>query len=132
MHHHSPDTASSTITPSHFATAARVLAWCLFITIIFATIVSPTIRPVTGVSHNFEHVLVFLLTGTAFGLGYRRRRLLLYVLAIAMPGILEVSQLVVPGRHARVSDFVVDAFAAFAGMFAASILAPKSIDPFAR
>jgi hypothetical protein len=114
------------IKPSLWMIAIRVLAWCFLAAIIFATIVPPILRPVTGVPHTFEHVIIFLLAGTAFGLGYRGQEFFLYVSAISISGTLEISQLLVQGRHARLSDFAVDAFSACAGVFAASILVANS------
>ena len=43
--------------------------------------------------------------------------------AVAFCAAIEVAQLMVPGRHARVSDFVVDATAACIGILAGSLLA---------
>ena len=54
--------------------------------------------------------------GLAFGLAYQRYRLLTALVAVAMTGVIEVMQFWAPGRHARLSDFVVDALAACAGI----------------
>ena len=43
---------------------------------------------------------------------------------------LEISQLIIPGRHAR-SDFLVDAFGACVGIFAGSLLRSMRIQPTA-
>jgi VanZ family protein len=98
-------------------------------TIVVLTIVPPLLRPVTGISHNFEHLAIFLATGAAFGLGYQRRELFLCTSAILFCALLELSQLLIPGRHARFSDFLVDAVSACAGIAAASLIVPARVQP---
>lgn len=100
----------------------RVLGWGLTLAIIVLTIIPPFLRPETGTSHNFEHFSVFLLAGVAFGVGYPRREYMLFTLAISFSVLIELSQLVVPGRHARLSDFVVDAVGACAGVVFGSLI----------
>ena len=95
---------------------AQILAWVLTLGIVALTIVPPFLRPETGVPRNFEHLAIFLLTGTAFGVGYPRREYILCTLAISFSAFIEFSQLVVPGRHARLSDFIVDALCACVGV----------------
>jgi VanZ family protein len=48
----------------------------------------------------------------AFGLGYKRRHDLLAILLVVFSGAIEIAQLFVPGRHARLGDFIIDAVAA--------------------
>jgi VanZ family protein len=87
------------------------------------SVVPASTRPVTSVGHNFEHLIIFMLTGTAFGLGYTRH---IGALLLAMPvfaGGIELVQLVAPGRHARLVDFIVDAVAALAGVVVAYLVA---------
>ena len=64
----------------------------------------------------------FVLIGIAFALGYPRHRLLAASLTAVMTGVLELLQLFVPGRHARVEDFLVDASATLAGFVIVSII----------
>jgi VanZ family protein len=86
----------------------------------FLSLVPPGLRPESGVPHDLEHFAIFALTGTAFSLGYLRRpfRIALYLVAFA--AAIEIGQRFVPGRHARLSDFLVDAFALSLGVLAAS------------
>mgnify|MGYP001396355744 CR=1 FL=1 len=99
-------------------TGARFLAWTLLSTIVALTYVPPAWRVVTGASHGAEHFMIFLLAGGFFALGYRRNPAALGILAIALSGLLELLQLIVPGRHARPSDFAINAFAACLGIAA--------------
>jgi VanZ family protein len=71
---------------------------------------------------NGEHALAFALVGLAFGLAYRHNRLFTALAAVVMTGGIEVLQFLAPGRHARLSDFVVDALAVCVGLAMAATL----------
>lgn len=94
---------------------ARVLAWSLAVAILVLSVVPPALRPETALPHSLEHFAIFCATGMAFGLAYSRRYLLLLPLLVIFAGSIEILQLMVHGRHARLSDFVVDALAASVG-----------------
>jgi VanZ family protein len=94
----------------------RIVAWCFLIAIVMMTVVPTPLRVVTGVPHNVEHALVFLTTGIAVGLGYELRMSIACAAAVMFCAGLEVVQLAVQGRHARVSDFFVNAGAACFGI----------------
>lgn len=97
-------------------TILRVFAWLLAAAVTFATLGPPGARPHSELGQNGEHALAFVLIGLAFGAAYSRRRLLGSAIAVVMIGVLEMLQLWVPGRHARLGDFVVDALAACIGL----------------
>src|SRR5262249_50859176 len=65
---------------------------------------------------DVEHAIIFLITGAVFGLGHELRLNVMCTAAIVFSACLEVVQLAVPGRHARVSDFLIDAAAACIGL----------------
>ena len=94
----------------------RAVAWSLLIAIVVMTVVPASLRVVTGAPHNVEHALVFLVTGIGFGLGYELRMTVICAAAIVFCAALELLQLAVPGRHARLSDFLIDAGAACFGI----------------
>ena len=94
----------------------QVVAWLLILAIVMLSLGPPSTRLVTGVGHNFEHLLIFVATGAAFGLGYPRRFLLLPIALLAFTAAIEVAQMMVPGRHARLSDFLTDAAASCVGI----------------
>ena len=104
--------------------AVRISAWFLAAAIVVLSLVPPDFRPVTGVPHALEHFAIFAVTGLAFGLGYGPRYLIPIGLVI-FAGAIEVAQLSAPGRHARLSDFAVDAFAACIGFLASYVMARK-------
>src|ERR1700761_6727955 len=98
----------------------RIIAWLLAAAITFATLGPPRLRPHSHLGQNGEHALAFVVLGLAFGLAYSGNRLRTAVIAVLLIGLLELAQLVVPGRHARLEDFVVDALAACAGFIIAA------------
>jgi VanZ family protein len=94
----------------------RTIAWVLAVAVTFATLGPPQFRPHADLSQNGEHALAFILVGLAFGFAYRYNRLQTALLAVIMTGAIEILQFWAPGRHARLSDFVVDALAVCAGL----------------
>jgi len=98
----------------------RIIAWILTAAVTFATLGPPSYRPHSYLGQDGEHALAFVLVGLAFGLAYPQRRLLTTGVAVILIGVLELLQLWMPGRHARLEDFVVDALAACAGIAAAA------------
>jgi VanZ family protein len=117
-----PITGSSISEGSQVFKAARIAAWTLAAVIVILSLVPPTLRPETGTPHSFEHFTIFAATGFAFGLGYKRRHDLIAILLVIFTGVIEIAQLFVPGRHARLGDFIIDAVAACIGLVMASLL----------
>ena len=107
---------------------ARFAAWSLAAAIVALSLVPPTLRPETNTPHSLEHFAIYVATGFAFGLGYKRRHDLLAILLIIFCASIEIAQLFVPGRHARISDFIIDAMAACIGL----VIAPLPGTVFVR
>jgi len=105
----------------------RLAAWFILISIVFLTLVPPTLRPTTPIPRNYEHAAAFFADGFAFGIAYSRSELFLSIGAVIFCGAIEMSQIFVPGRHARLTDFMVDALAAIAGVLGGAILERRSI-----
>jgi VanZ family protein len=102
---------------------ARATAWIMLAVIVVLSLVPPLVRPTTRIPHYLEHAAAFSLTGMAFGVAYLGyQRWLLNMGAVAFCAAIELAQLMVPGRHARVKDFVVDAVAASIGIFAGPLM----------
>lgn len=114
---------------SRLSTSAPVAAWGLATAIVVLSVVPPSLRPQTFVPHRLEHFIIYAVTGLAFALGYRQMPALLSMRLVAFSGCVEVMQLFVPGRHARLGDFVVDAVAVCAGVFAAELIKRTAADP---
>jgi VanZ family protein len=107
---------------SQVSKLARIAAWVLTAAIIILSLVPPGLRPETSAPHSVEHLTIYAATGFAFGLGYKHRRDLMAILLVIFTGCIEIAQLFVPGRHARLSDFIIDAMAACMGLVFASLL----------
>jgi VanZ family protein len=101
-------------------TILRIFAWLLAAAVTFATLGPPRFRPHSHLGQDAEHALAFILLGLAFGVAYRRHRLLTSAISVVLIGAIEILQLWAPGRHARLEDFVVDALAAVAGLAVAA------------
>ena len=100
----------------------KPIAWILAAAVAFATLGPATYRPHSDLGQDGEHALAFVLVGLAFGLAYGRNRLVTTAISVILIGVLEILQLWVPGRHARLEDFVVDALAAAVGLALAAAL----------
>jgi VanZ family protein len=88
---------------------SQVAAWFFVLVILALSAVPPDYRVITDFPRPIEHLSIFLLTGLAFGLGYRHRYATQSICLILFAGIVELMQLGIPGRHARLSDFVASA-----------------------
>ena len=100
----------------------RAAAWLTLVAIIVLSLVPPGARPTTFLPHKIEHAGIFLLDGIAFGIAYCGYAWLSSIVAVAFCAAIELAQLTIPGRHARLSDFFVDAMAICVGIFAGSRL----------
>lgn len=103
------------------STIIRILAWVLLTIAIVLTLAPPEFRPVTGAPSWLEHFAMFVMCGSVFALGYPSNTFALYAAAVPFTGSLELLQLLAPGRHARMSDFLIDALSAIIGIALASL-----------
>jgi VanZ family protein len=101
---------------------ARIIGWSLAAAIVILSVVPASLRPETSLPHKFEHFAIYWATGLAFALGYSLTPLLATVLVL-FSGAVEILQLFIPGRHARVSDFIVDALASIIGLITVLLIA---------
>jgi VanZ family protein len=100
----------------------RAAAWFALAAIVVLSLVPPSARPTTFIPHKIEHAGIFLVDGLAFGIAYCGYEWLLSVSAVIFCAGIELAQLMIPGRHARLSDFFVDATAISVGILAGSTL----------
>jgi VanZ family protein len=95
---------------------ARIVAWIAICGVVILTVVPANDRPNFAewwlderIEHLVEHFSAFALVAAAFTIGYYRLPLhQLLLLALFFSAGLELLQIPLPTRHARVSDFVVD------------------------
>ena len=100
----------------------QVSAWLCLAAIGVLSLVAPSLRPVTFLPHEFEHAAIFSIAGLAIGLGYPNRATQHLITLTLFAAAVELAQFYAPGRHPRVSDFVVDALGAGAGIAVALML----------
>jgi VanZ family protein len=100
----------------------------MFAAAIFFTLAPPQFRPTTGLRHWLEHAIFFGILGSLFSLSFPGRALILSAAAFATTMILEILQLHVPGRHARLTDFLVDTASALVGIFCMSLISSNRSD----
>ena len=86
----------------------QVAAWLLLLAIAALSVVPPSYRIVTILPQPIEHFAVFLLTGLAFSLAYPSRYRAQSVALLLFTAAVELAQLWIPGRHARLSDIIVN------------------------
>lgn len=101
----------------------RAFAWLLVIGLVVVTVVPASERPITGVQHYYEHFLAFGFVGLFFALAYSQRPILLMLSAIVFTAGLELLQIPLPTRHARLEDFFTDALASWVGIGVAHLSA---------
>ena len=110
---------------NHYRVVARALAWVGILAILVLSVVPADDRPVTGAGQGFEHFTAFALVAGMFAIGYRLSLIRLLLLALFFCGAIELLQVPLPTRHARVSDFVIDlvgSYFAIAFVYAANQL----------
>lgn len=117
-------------TRSFATSAARIAAWALTVAIVVLSLAPPWLRPETGAPHGVEHFAIFFGSGVAFGIGYKIKRVAMMAGLVIFSGAIEFAQVFVPGRHARLSDFVIDALALSLGVVVTSVCAHTSQPTF--
>jgi VanZ family protein len=101
----------------------KLVAWGLAAAVTYATLGPPGSRPhAAALGQGGEHALAFVMVGLAFGVAYTRKRWRTAAMVIGFTGLIEVLQFLAPGRHARLEDFLIDAFAAGVGLAAAALI----------
>ncbi|HEV7719013.1 MAG TPA: VanZ family protein [Arsenicitalea sp.] len=100
----------------------RVAAWLLLIGIAVATLGPIGIRPVTGEPPQLERLVAYMLMGAAFALAYPRQFWVISIGIVVVAGALEALQLVDPGRHGQVPDFLAKAAGGLIGVVCATLL----------
>ena len=95
------------------STTVRIFAWLQALAIIGLSVVPASDRPVIGLGQIAGHFLAFAAVAATFAFGYSLSLRYLLATAFVFCGGVELMQIPLPTRHARLSDFIVDVFAAF-------------------
>jgi VanZ family protein len=106
---------------------ARVSAWLLSAAIVVLSIVPAPLRPSTGAPSGWEHAGIFFLTGFAFAVGYPMGRSWKIAALISFCAMIEIMQFWAPGRHARLSDFLIDSLAVGLGFWVAHFVTRRRL-----
>ena len=102
---------------------AQILVVAALIGVFLLSVIPAAERPVTGIGSHLEHFLCFALVGGMTALAFRLTLRTLLPAAVVFTMVLELSQIPLPTRHARISDFVVDALSACAAILVARLFA---------
>jgi len=105
-----------------FRRAGRVTGWLLAVIITILSLVPPDLRPATQTPHTMEHFIIFLVTGSTFAIGYVTNPVIVSAMLVLFAATIEVAQNLVPGRHARWTDFYIDATAMCIGLIVTRII----------
>ena len=100
----------------------QAIGWLCVLAIVVLSLAAPSLRPVTFLPHDLEHLAIFVVTGLALGLGYPGRIAQHMGLLAIFAAAIELAQFYAPGRHPRLVDFVVDALGACAGVGLAAVI----------
>src|SRR5262249_47938062 len=101
---------------SFYRLVFRGVAWFCIFAVIILSVVPASERPVTGTGRWFEHFVAFALVGGTFAMGYRLSLMRRLIMGFLFCGGIELLQVPLPTRHARVSDFVIDCFGSWFGI----------------
>jgi VanZ family protein len=105
----------------------KSLAWLSAFAVLVLSLSPPRYRIVTGAARELEHFTAFALVGLMLSLAYPERRLKLVVVGIGAIAVIELLQIFVPGRHAYLSDFLLNALGLCVGTAGSLILARISV-----
>ena len=96
---------------------ARISAWSLLTAIIVLSFVPSTMRPtpIPTLPHFVEHFGIFAVTAAAFLVAYWSRLAQVVLLLIGFTALIEIGQIFIPTRHARLADLAVNVLGLLAG-----------------
>jgi hypothetical protein len=101
---------------AHRMVITRGLAWFGIFAIAILSVVPADLRPTTGAPSEFEHLAAFGLVAGMFAIGYHLSLPRLLLAAFFFCGGIELLQVPLPTRHARLSDFIIDVGSAWAAI----------------
>jgi VanZ family protein len=106
---------------NHSTAIVRAAAWVGIFAIFVLSVVPAEQRPVSGLGQSYEHFTAFALVGGVFAIAYPLLLTRLLALAVLYCGGIELLQVPLPTRHARVSDFLVDTLGAFVAIVCVAV-----------
>ena len=106
----------------------RLAAWLVVAGLILLSVMPPAMRPLTSVPHELEHFRSFALAGALQYLTYAGRLARRLLITLLFTAGIELVQLAVPGRHARLADFAVDGLAGCIGVLIGFLIRRALVD----
>ncbi|MBR2690140.1 MAG: VanZ family protein [Aquamicrobium sp.] len=100
---------------------SRLASIFLLALIVFATLSPIGLRPHLG-DANLERALAYMLLGSALALSFPRHTIRTAGFVVGIAAVLELLQLIDPGRHGRIEDMVVKAAAGLIGIAAVTLV----------
>jgi VanZ family protein len=104
----------------------RLAGWIGLAAIVVLSLMPGLERPrhALGLAGHHEHLLAYILTAGAFGLGYLKTttRCALFAMLVFCAALLETLQLWVPGRTAKLIHFGASSMGAGFGLMAAALV----------
>jgi hypothetical protein len=98
-------------------TFAKVAAWVSVGFIIYATLVPLGMRPTAGeIGPDYERFASYAVTAALMVLAYPRHPVRVGLMVVALAVLLEISQLAIPDRDARVADAAVKVAGGLSGL----------------
>ena len=101
--------------------AVQLFAVVALTAVVVLTVVPAAERPVTGFGQNLEHFLCFAVVGALTALAFEMPLKFLLPASILFALALELAQIPLPTRHARLLDFIVDALGIGIGVLCARL-----------
>lgn len=101
--------------------AVQLFAIVALVAVAALTVVPANDRPVTGLGQDLEHFLCFAALGVLTAYAFELPLKLLLPATVAFALVLELAQIPLPTRHARLEDFVVDALGIGIGVISARL-----------
>jgi VanZ family protein len=96
---------------------AKIVAWASAGFIVYATLVPLAMRPkLGGLGTDYERFAAYAVGSALILLAYPRHPIRVGFVVIAAAVILEIAQLAIPDRDARISDTLIKAAGALAGI----------------
>ena len=104
---------------------SRIAALVLLAIIIFSTLSPIQMRPHIAQA-NVERALAYVVLGFVLALGFPNRLYQAAIFVIVTAGVLELLQIIDPGRHAQFADALVKASAGIVGIFVGQLFVRPS------
>lgn len=103
-----------------FGRTAKIAAWASIAFVVYATLVPLAMRPTLGrLGTDYERFAAYVVVSALIVLAYPQHPVRIGVAVVTAALILEMAQLAIPDRDARVSDALIKAAGALIGILAA-------------